>query len=432
MDLPLEGARSRRTLLIVSLVLAALLIFQASEFWIANYRINSGQLELMQRGAALIPGNGNAWDRLGRFMQFDLANPDPSQAIAYYQKALRDDPSSSYYWLDLASAYEDAGDASDARKSFDQARAVYPASAWVAWNYGSFLLRQQDYSAGYEQIRLAIRRDPSLLPLAISRTWRSTQDVNQLLDQVLPANADAYFQALDFFSSIRQTDAALAVWQRLVALGKPIALPQTFPFFKELIRADRGDDARRAWLEALAAAGLPHDTPANHSLIWDGGFATDFANGGLGWRWDSPVGAAIDFDSSARPISGRAVRFDFSGGTNLSLDAPSQYVPVEPRRAYHFHAQMRTEEISTDSGVRFGISDANHPTEVNLATDGLTGSHPWTAVDADIVTGPDTHFLLVRLVRYPSQLFDNKLSGTAWIADLSLVPGTAASGRASP
>jgi hypothetical protein len=39
----------------------------------------------------------------------------------------------------------------------------------------------------------------------------------------------------------------------------------------------------------------------------------------------------------------------------------------------------------------------------------------------ELTTGPDTHFLLVRLLRFGSRLFDNKLSGTVWIADASLV-----------
>ena len=432
MELPLEGLGLRRALPIAALAMAALLIYPAAKYWIASNEIHSDNLDKMERGAALVPGDGDAWDRLGRFEQFDFANPDTSRALADYRKAVEDDPLSAYYWMDLASAYEDSGDVARAADAYDHARSVYPASALVAWNYGNFLLRQQDYTGAYAQIRLAIDRDPSLLPMAISRTWRSNEDVNQLVDQVLPPNPEAYLQALDFLGSNRQTDAALALWQRLIALGKPFPLPETFSFFEELIRVDRGDDARRIWPQALAAAGLPHDEPANHSLIWDGGFATEFTDAGLGWRWDLPVGAEIDFDSARPPSGTRAVRLDFTGGTNLSLDTPAQFVPAEPGRALHFHALMRTDQISTDSGIRFSITDPNHPGEVNLLTDGFIGTHPWTAVDADVTTGADTHFLVVRVVRYPSQFFDNKLSGTAWIADVSLVPTDATAAQPSP
>ena len=59
---------------------------------------------------------------------------------------------------------------------------------------------------------------------------------------------------------------------------------------------------------------------------------------------------------------------------------------------------------------------------MNVSTDNLTGTNPWTAADAYFTTRPDTHFLVVRLYRSTSQEFDNKLSGTVWIADISLIP----------
>jgi hypothetical protein len=243
-----------------------------------------------------------------------------------------------------------------------------------------------------------------------------------LLDQVLPADQDAYVQALNFFASIRQPDAALSVWRRTLALGKILALPRTFPFLDELIQDDRSTDAKQVWIEALTAAGLPHEEPLNHSLVWNGGFSSDFSNGGLGWRWNSPIGVAVDFDA-APPASGvRAVRLDFGGGTNLELSQPMQYVPVEPRRTYHFHAYMRTEEITTESGMRFSLVDPNHDDAVNMLTDNFVGSHNWTALDLDLTTSAQTHFLLLRLLRAGSRLFENKLSGTVWIADVSLIP----------
>jgi len=121
----------------------------------------------------------------------------------------------------------------------------------------------------------------------------------------------------------------------------------------------------------------------------------------------------------------RTVRLDFSGGSNLEISEPMQYVPVEPSRTYHFHGYMRTAGISTESGMRFSVFDFNHNSTVNVLSDNFTGSHPWTAAEMDVTTGADTHFLVVRLLRVGSRLFENKLSGTVWIADVSLVPAEA-------
>ena len=417
----LQQAPARAAILVFALAAGASLTYEAVRIWLAYHRIHSTRIEVIERGAALEPGNAEAWDLLGRHHQLDFVNADPLQELADYQRAVQDNPLSAIYWMNLAGAYEANGDLGSAQNAFERARSVYPLSAEVAWNYGNFLLRQGKEEEGYAEIHHAVQSDPRLLALAISRVWRSSHDVNVLLDQVLPANVDAYIQALDFFTSIRQSDAARSVWRRLISFGQLVALPRTFPFLDELISDDRAADAKQVWIEALTAAGLPHDEPLNHSLVWDGGFSHDFDNGGLGWRWNSSPGASIDFDTAPPSYGVRTVRLDFGGGNNLEITQPMQYVPVEPSHTYHFHAYMRTAEITTESGMRFSIVDPNHNNAVNALTENFTGSHPWTATDVELTTGPDTHFLLVRLLRFGSRLFDNKLSGTVWIADVSLV-----------
>jgi hypothetical protein len=418
-------------LLLGSAAIAALMIAQAGRVWLANDRIDSGELTLIEGGTRLVPGNAEGWDRLGRFRQWDFRNPDPAAATLDYERAVREEPLSPYYWMDLAGAYEQTGDIARAQQAYGRAKADYPISADVAWQYGNYLLRQQESSAGLEEIQRAVRTDPSLLPLAISRAWLSTHDVNVLLDQVLPANLNAYFKALDFFQSTQDPKSALVVWNRLLSLGKPFPLASALPFLGELSREDRSKDAQRVWLEAVQASGSSPKPQSDVSLIWDGGFTQDFPNGGLGWYWDSPLGAAIDFDAPRISNGTRSIRLDFGGGNNIDLDAPFQFVPVEAHHTYHFRAYLRTDRITTESGLRFSIIDPHHPGAVNVVTDNLTGTNPWTPSDAEVLTGPETHFLLVRLYRSPSRLFENKLAGTAWIADVSLVPSDSQPGAAN-
>jgi tetratricopeptide (TPR) repeat protein len=425
----------RRVLLIASLAVSALLIFQAGEIWLANHRLDSAQVAAMTRGVALIPGDGSAWDRLGRMRQWDFVNSDLPGAIEDYRKAVGDDPRSAHFWMDLASAYEASGDDARARDAYMHAKAAYPASAEVAFHFGNFLLREQEYSAAYGELQRAVHGDPSLLPLAISRTWRASEDIDELLNDVLPANTEAYLQALDFFASIHEAQPGLAVWQRLTGLGKPFPISRVFPFFEELIREDRSNEARGVWRGALAAAGLPHDEPKNENLVWNGDFTRDFANGGLDWRWTPLLDVELSVDPDQAPNGSRAIRLDFNGGANLAVAEPAQFVAVEPGRRYHFRGFMRTEGITTESGMRFYLTDANHNGALGVQTDNLTGSHPWTAEEADFETGPETHFVLVELSRAPSRLFENKLEGTVWIASVSMIPLEPSSpqdGRTSP
>ncbi len=422
MEMSLGGAPSRSVLLAGCILLAAVLIFEACELWLEDRWVDSQRLSTVERAARLIPSDAKAWDNLGRLRQWNLVHPDLPGAIQDYRRALRNDPRSAHYWMDLASAEEASGDDSAANDAFVHAVSVYPDSAEVAFYFGNFLLRQGRYQAAYTQLRRAVSGDPSFLPLAISRAWQATGDASQIIDRLLPPDANSYTQAIDYFASIQQCDAALAVWSRLASSQKPVPAAATFPLLDELIREDRSADARRVWLQSVFGVNRPDTGWPDSSAVWNGDFAKNLSGGGLGWRWNPLRGVYLSFEAAPQQSGVRALRLDFNGGSNVDLSAPYQYVPVEAGQLYHFHALMRTNGITTESGLRFSISDPNHPGAVNVVTDNFIGTHAWTPVDADVMTGPDTHFLLLRLIRPPSRLFDNKLAGTVWIADVSLVP----------
>lgn len=131
----LQQAPPRAAILVFALAAGALLSYQAARLWVAYHRIHSTRLEVIERGAALEPGNAEAWDLLGRYRQLDFTNADPQQELADYQRAVQDDPLSATFWMNLAGAYEANGDLSGAQNAFESARSVYPLSAEVAWNY---------------------------------------------------------------------------------------------------------------------------------------------------------------------------------------------------------------------------------------------------------------------------------------------------------
>ena len=198
------------------------------------------------------------------------------------------DPLSAHYWMDLASAYEASGDDVRASDAYLRAKSVYPASAEVAFHYGNFLLREQRYREAYRGTsascshRFNAIATGHIAHVAIERGHARTPQRRAARERT-----EAYLQALDFFASIHQAQPALAVWQRLLDLRKPFPLPRAFPFFEELIREDREDEARSAWREALAAAGLPHDEPANQNLVWNGDFAQRVCKRRAGLAMDS-------------------------------------------------------------------------------------------------------------------------------------------------
>lgn len=419
----------RRLFLVAASIASIIVLWQATVLWLADHWLASGNSKQMAKGAELTPGNADAWDRLGRYHLLSFEDPDIPLATRELQRAVKVDSLSQDYWMDLASAYDASGNDAGAEGAYVEARKAYPASALVDWNYGNFLLREGKDQQGYEEIAHAVRGTPTLLPLAMSRVWHSSGDVNELLDHVIPPDPDSYVTALNFFGAIKQVQPGMAVWQRLIALGKPVHLASMFDFIEELIRENDGDDALRVWNGSVTSAGESQLAVTATSPVSDGTFQSSFPNGGLGWRWQGELGASIDFDSATPNGKGRSVRLDFSGGVNVNVTEPIQYVAMQNGQAYHFHASMRTEGITTNSGIRLVVSDALQG-NANVESASFIGTHPWTDIDLDIPAWPQTHFLVIRLRRDPSQYFDNKLSGSVWIADVSLVPTGAAAGRA--
>jgi tetratricopeptide (TPR) repeat protein len=422
MNIPLEGARARWSFLVGILLIAGSLAFVAGKVWLAAHWDASWDPDRLLRAANLEPTNAEYWYRLGLYEKWNFERRDLLRAVGYYQRATEANPRSDIYWMDLADAYEAVGQPARALEAFKRAQSVHPISSDVAWRYGNFLLRRKDNSEAFAEIRRALVTDPDLTVEAVSECSKASNDLPRVLTEVLPNQNAYYLIALDYFLTQNQTDAALTVWDRLLGLKQTVQMTQVVPLINGLIREERVEDALRVWRQALGATSWPQDEGGNSSLVFNGGFEHDLLNGAFDWREDPVSGAAFSSDSDVVHTGRRALRITFDGSANLDFQNLWQFSPVEPRHRYHFAAYLRLEGISTDSGIRFAIYDAFHPAALQILSPDLVGSHPWSLVEADLVTGPETHLLTIALRRVPSWKFDNKLRGTVWVDDVSLVP----------
>lgn len=422
MRIGLDRAGVRWLFLAVVLTFAGVLFFLAGKVWLAAYWDASSKPQLWEMAAKLEPKNAGYWLHLGLYYEQDLDHGNLRQAVSDFEKAARANPRSDEIWLNTASAYEILGEPRAARRAYERAQASYPISPVVAWRYGSFLVRQSDYPEACAEIRRAILTDPSLTTGAIAQLWEANQGISTILDSALPARKGYYFTALSFFLSQHQTDPALAVWDRLLKLKQPFQMRQAIPLVEALIQESHLDEAEQTWSQALHATTWPVDADANGSLVFNGGFEHPLLNGGFDWREIAVDGATYAFNRNVVHSGQRSLRVRFSGTANLDFANLQQYVRVEPSQHYNFSAYLRTEGITTDSGMRFEIYDSKRPAALTLLTPNLVGTNPWTRVNTSFVTGADTNLLVIALRRIPSQKFDNKLRGTVWVDDVSLMP----------
>ena len=401
---------------------AAWLFYGGVKHGIASHYGASSDSNDWPRAAQIEPSSAENWYRLGRYRQLDFDHSDLQLAISYYRRAVQLDPPSAFYKLDLATALETVGNDLEAEKYFRAAQANYPISAEVSWRFGNFLLRQQRIPEAYQEFRRALQVDPKLLPLAVSRTWRSTPDVRALLGQVLPGTAEGDWAALNFLTQSGETTAALAVWNDLIPKKPAMQRATLLAFLEMLIDQDRFDEANAAWRQALVLQGVLPKASADGPLVYDGGFEREISGGGFGWRQADVSGAAFDFDTDEKHSGARSARVTFDGTQNLSYQHLSQDVLVQPRTRYRFRCYLRTDQISTDSGMRFEIRDLRRPQDLDAFTPNETGTQSWTMEEAAFVTGPQTRLVQIGLRRSPSTHLDNKLSGTVWVDDVDISP----------
>jgi tetratricopeptide (TPR) repeat protein len=417
---------------VIAIVAAIWFCYAGGKHALASHYAASPSPENWERATRIEPDNPQPWYQLGRFRELDFDNADVPLAISYYQRAIQLNPRSPFYKLDLAGTLEMAGNNGEADNYFRAAQAAYPISAEVSWKYGNFLLRQNRLPEAYAEIHRAVMVDSNLIPLAVSRVWHSDPDIQLLLDQVLPETPGAYTQALTFLTDTQDPAAALEVWRRLTGKDPHPDLKWVFMLTDMLVAQEKFEEAGTVWRQAVGNYPGTTSAYAANSLVYDGGFEKDISGGGFGWRQSDAKGADFDFDTDIKHSGSRSARLVFDGTENLSYEDLLQYVLVSPATRYRFQGFMRTDQVSTESGMRFEIVAPKDQSHLEVVTPNETGTLPWTMEQVDFTTGPSTHLILIRLARRPSERLDNKLRGTVWIDDITIVPGGTGSSALRP
>jgi hypothetical protein len=98
-----------------------------------------------------------------------------------------------------------------------------------------------------------------------------------------------------------------------------------------------------------------------------------------------------------------------------------QFSVVPPGR-YRLSAEVSSDNLTTDQGPFFRIFDPANPGRLNVESAPIQGTvmRTWIGVEFTVTRG--TEALAVELERRPSQNFDNRISGTLHIHQVSLVP----------
>jgi hypothetical protein len=387
----------------------------AGRAYLASHLAANPDSPNIQKAIRLEPSNAEYRELLGRNLALSGASLD--EAISHYRTAVQLNPYESRYWLDLAGAYQVAGNIEKQEQAVEHAVDADPTTPHVAAEAANFFLLQGSLGKALHHFRTVLANDPEAVNPTLQLCWRVTGDANQIFDQALPRRIDLYSSFLQLLVSKQEVAAAENAWDHLIALQQILPRKVAFSYFRLLIAKQEVVAAQNAWQQlAKVDEALQPYLPSRENLIVNGGFEENLLNGGFDWWYESNPHAAlaIDTDQFYRGTRSLSVTFD---GRSVSEARISQVVPVKPDTDYEFSAESRTQDIDSASGPRFAVVDA-YTNFSYVLTDDLLGTNPWHLQQARFHTGPNTNLLFLKIIRQPAAPL---IRGKLWIDDVRLV-----------
>ena len=380
--------------------------------YLAEYFSESSEESDLIRATRLDPGDAVSFHNIGRIEL--LARARPQMALPWLETATRLNPHMASYWVDLALARQAVGETALERQDLLYALEAAPRTPEIAWQAANLFLAQGSPDDAMNAFRLVIENDPPITSLAIETCWKVHPDVEFLLNNVIPPNADETF--LGFLRS-RNQPAAATVWEKMYSLQQPISRPHLFEYIRDLVAHQQAAQAALVWRQAASMAGLSAYQPSPQNLLVNGDFSLEILDGGFDWMHQKTRGVTLALDPNETHSSARSLRIIFDG-PGIEDAGIRQLVPVEPNTPYEFSAFYKAQEMDGAGGARFALQDLYRETSFFMSED-LQNADFWKKVSGSFVTGPETRLLVLRLAREPA---GSPIRGKLWLDGLQLAP----------
>jgi tetratricopeptide (TPR) repeat protein len=397
------------------LMLATVYARLVARQFFADYLSRKLDLATLQMATRLEPGNADYQYRLGHY--FLEMQRKPETAVPFFKSATALNPHNAEYWLELSRIYKRLANRDQQKEALQRAIADDPSTPDVAWEAANVYWTLGETDRAFQEFRAVLENDRYLPAAALERCWRIKPDIDSLLRDVVPHNAEVYSSFLDFLISKNEPDAAARVWTQMVQLQQTVDPRHVFDYVRYLI--DRRDvaQAHRTWQQAASLCDLSGYQPSPGNLVVNGDFSLPVLNGGFDWLYEksSDVSLAIDPNESHAGHRSLSIIFDGRGIEDAGI---RQLIPVEPNTEYAFSAYFKSEGLEGAGGPRFLLEDrftgANY-----FASEELKDESFWKQVGGTFDTGPETKLVVLRIQRTPA---GDAIRGKLWIGGVRLTP----------
>ena len=364
------------------------------------------RLALAATGLGLSLG---AYQIIGRpdiLAEASALSQDPAhrgQAVPLLKEALRRDNANPYRWADLADALDAEGDSGPAKKCYDRAIELAPGIPQIWVRHANFALSEDDIEGALHSAARVLEIVPDFDGVLFTYFDRILETDSSSFLAAVSNNRRATRSWFTHTIEVNNPAAARLAWAHITSAGYgDDELAASYAAY--LLRINAPVIAQSMWSSWLADR--RGDFPLRN-LLYNGDLRLPEVRGPFDWQ------LAANNPEVETTREGQNFRIRFTANSNLSYDGLFQTAVLPQAGPYRLSARIKVDQLTTDQGIRLAIPD------LNLETEGLTGTHGWTTVGLDfVVQAPRA--IRVALKRTPSRKFDNKVQGTAWATGFNL------------
>ncbi|MDA1316121.1 MAG: tetratricopeptide repeat protein [Acidobacteria bacterium] len=348
-----------------------------AEHWIANPKPEGLELAVQ-----LTPGNGEGWIRLGQALTG--RGDDPQRAMAAIRRGVELGPYNPEAWIALGLQTEGQGDPKLAEQHFKKAFEV-DHSFEARWSLANFYLRQGQTEEFWHWIRETISFSPRGFYPGVELCWRASDDHAAILENAIADHPDLNRRYFAYLRGSGRVEAAAAVWERvkdgLIEADRVDALW----LLEAWLRQGRVSGALDIWNRLIRAALVPYEplSPETGVVLTNADLRQTPTGNGFDWALfpSDDIRPEIELLGAERNV----VVFHFSGRQDQSSPLLRQFVPLQPGVKYRFDFRYSTDDLASNTGVRWtayaGITEDTH---ILAKTEALAASPDMQMMSFDI------------------------------------------------
>jgi len=388
---------SRRSPAIYGLFLAALM---------AVAYTNSGSVSPLLPQPVANEGFRRVWE--GK-----LSTPDG--AIALFHAAVVSDPAFPWRWSDLGDALAAAGRNEEAAYCFRESLALGPESPQIALRAANFYFITGQTDRALALGATILKELPDYDDMVFSSYVRMDGDLDRVLETGIGANPRAARTFFQFLLRGRGEARLSRAWGWIEQRGYATR-PLARSWANRLLQRNHPDEAATVWMRHGAG-----DAGVYRISNWvdNSGFEDQWTGEAFDWVAEPRTGVKTSWDAQVVHSGRHSLRLDLDAADNLDFHHVSQRVWLDPGR-YRLSGWVRTSGLTTDQGVGLRLTGTGNSAGPDVSTPTATGSRDWTRLSAEFTLRAPARLARVEIVRHPSDKFDNRPHGTAWIDDVAI------------